>query len=126
MLYSPSIPEDVHQCQILEDDEQIDIFLKNIDESIPIQSSYNIQAFEEHVIPITGDLPDENFPDHPAIHENLQLNSNPTHNEVIPLELLPESHHAPENPFVHLNPINVSQFDLEIERNFIMTNLSNL
>ena len=79
MLYSLSIPESVHSCQVLEDDEQIDIFLENIDESTSIQSSYENQYFEEQEIPIIGDLPDENFLDHPAIHKNLQLNSTPTH-----------------------------------------------
>ena len=125
-MSSPLIPVNVHPCRILEDEEQIDLFLEHIDDSIPIQSCYESQAFEEHMIPITGDLPDENFLDHPAIHQHLPLNSYPTHSEVFPSKLLPESHHAPETPFVELNPINVSQFDFEIESSFQMINLSHL
>ena len=86
MLYNPSVSEDVHQCKVHVNDEQIDIFLENIDESTSIQSSHENQYLEEQEIPIIENIPDENFLDHPANHQKLQLNSHPTPKGLIPLE----------------------------------------
>ncbi len=71
-------------------------------------------------------IPDKNFPNHPASHKKLQLNSNPTPKELIPPEQLFHMNDVPKRPTFEPEHTDVSQFNLEIESNFKMINLSNI